>query len=124
MPTPYDVLAHAALAGTPVTADEALAVLRSGDEQVLAVVAAAGRLGQSDETAPPPLEHGVAGSVTLYVARKSSSVSPGNPTMMSVVSDTPAIASRNFSAQSKYSSRLYLLNMRLRTRVDPDCIGR
>jgi hypothetical protein len=34
-------------------------------------VSAAGRLGQRDETAPPPAEQGVAFSVTLYVARKS-----------------------------------------------------
>ncbi len=44
MPTSYDALADAVLAGTPVTADQALEVLQAPDAQVLDVVAAAARL--------------------------------------------------------------------------------
>nr|WP_068400614.1 biotin synthase BioB [Kribbia dieselivorans] len=42
--TNYAALADAVLAGTPVTTDDALAVLRSGDDALLDVVQAAGRL--------------------------------------------------------------------------------
>ena len=42
----------------------------------------------------------------LSVSSKSSSVSPGNPTMTSVVSPSPGIAARSRATQSKYSSRV------------------
>ncbi|CAN5304008.1 biotin synthase BioB [soil metagenome] len=42
--TPYDQLATNVLAGKPATEDDALAVLRAHDDELLAVVAAAGRL--------------------------------------------------------------------------------
>lgn len=44
MSAPFDQLADAVLAGTPATPDDALAVLRADDADVMAVVAAAGRL--------------------------------------------------------------------------------
>ncbi|HXH77788.1 biotin synthase BioB [Nocardioides sp.] len=44
MTTTFDQLATSILAGTPATEDDALAVLRAGDEELLDVVAAAGRL--------------------------------------------------------------------------------
>ncbi|TDD08940.1 biotin synthase BioB [Saccharopolyspora terrae] len=44
MGTTFDQLADAVLAGTPATADDALAVLRTDDADLMSVVAAAGRL--------------------------------------------------------------------------------
>ena len=44
MGTTFDQLADAVLAGTPATADDALAVLRADDADLMSVVAAAGRL--------------------------------------------------------------------------------
>jgi biotin synthase len=44
MTTTFDQLATSILAGTPATEDDALAVLRAGDDLLLDVVAAAGRL--------------------------------------------------------------------------------
>ncbi|MBQ0927844.1 biotin synthase BioB [Saccharopolyspora endophytica] len=44
MGTTFDQLAEAVLAGTPATADDALAVLRADDADLMSVVAAAGRL--------------------------------------------------------------------------------
>ncbi|TDD90914.1 biotin synthase BioB [Saccharopolyspora karakumensis] len=44
MGTTFDQLADAVLAGTPATADDALAVLRGDDADLMPVVAAAGRL--------------------------------------------------------------------------------
>ncbi len=44
MPTPFDQLADSVLAGTRVTPADALAVLRAADDDLLPLVAAAGRL--------------------------------------------------------------------------------
>ncbi|WP_427383500.1 biotin synthase BioB [Janibacter sp. G56] len=44
MSTPFATLADAVLAGTPVTEQDALAILRSSDEELLELAAAAGRL--------------------------------------------------------------------------------
>ncbi len=44
MPTSFDQLATSILEGKPATEDDALAVLRAHDDELLAVVAAAGRL--------------------------------------------------------------------------------
>ena len=42
----------------------------------------------------------------LSVSAKSSSVSPGNPTMTSVVSERSGMASRRRATQSRYCSRV------------------
>ena len=44
MSSPYDAIADAVLAGSPATEQDALAVLQSGDDELLEVVAAAARL--------------------------------------------------------------------------------
>lgn len=44
MPSSYAALAESVLAGNPISADDALAILRAPDAEVLDVVAAAGRL--------------------------------------------------------------------------------
>ncbi len=58
------------------------------------------------------------------VSSNSSSVSPGNPTMMSVVSPSPGIAARRRETQSRYSSRVYRRSIRFSIEVEPLCIGR
>src|SRR6266540_983865 len=65
-----------------------------------------------------------ASSTTRSVPRKSSSVSPGNPTMMSVENAIPGTASRIRRTQDRYRSERYDRRMARRTRSDPDCSGK
>ena len=55
---------------------------------------------------------------------KSSAVSPGKPTMMSVESEIGRRAALIQEIRSRYHSGVYSLAIILRTRVDPDCTGR
>src|SRR5258708_11028929 len=57
------------------------------------------------------------------VSAKSAAVSPGNPTITSVVIVVRRFALRIMAIFSRYSSREYVLCMRRRTREEPDCTG-
>ncbi len=65
-----------------------------------------------------------AASVSDSVCSKSSAVSPGKPTIISVDSVTPGIASRMRATRSRYSSRVCRRRIAASTRVEPDCTGR
>jgi hypothetical protein len=65
-----------------------------------------------------------ASRTTSSVARKSSSVSPGNPTMMSVETAMPGMAARIRRSQSRYRCERYDRFMRWSTRSEPDCSGK
>ncbi len=60
---------------------------------------------------------------TSSVCAKSSSVSPGKPTMMSVVIAASGICSRTRSMMPRYFSRRYDRRIRLSTASEPDCSG-
>jgi hypothetical protein len=64
-----------------------------------------------------------AASTTAMVASKSSSVSPGNPTMTSEVMAAPGRAERTRSRIPRKRSDLYERLMALRIRSEPDCRG-
>src|SRR5215472_13368489 len=55
---------------------------------------------------------------------KSSGVSPGKPTMMSVESEMGRRAAFTHEIRSRYQSRVYSLAIAFRTREEPDCTGR
>lgn len=57
------------------------------------------------------------------VCSKSSSVSPGKPTMMSVEIAASGIAARTFSMIPRKRSWRYERRMAFRTVSEPDCIG-
>src|SRR5687767_13934202 len=61
-----------------------------------------------------------AAAVSDSVCSKSSSVSPGNPTIMSVESVTPGTASRIRPTMSRYSSRVCRRRIACSTRLEPD----
>jgi len=63
-------------------------------------------------------------SQTASVSAKSASVSPGKPTMMSVVSAMSGLCSRISATRSVNRSREYVRRMALRIREEPDCSGR
>ena len=62
--------------------------------------------------------------VDLDRSAKSASVSPGKPTITSVVSAMSGIASRMRSTSARYRSRSYVRRMRFRICDEPDCSGR
>ena len=62
-------------------------------------------------------------STTSSVAAKSSSVSPGNPTMMSVEIAASGIAARTSSRIARNRADRYERRIARRTRSDPDCSG-
>ncbi len=64
-----------------------------------------------------------AASTTRSVSWKSSSVSPGKPTMMSVVIAASGIRVRTRSRIPRKRSDRYDRRIALRTRSDPDCSG-
>ncbi len=63
-------------------------------------------------------------STARRVSRKSSSSSPGNPTITSVPMAISGQRSRSLSTIRKYSSNRYGRFIRSRTRSEPDCSGR
>ena len=63
-------------------------------------------------------------STTSSVCRKSSSVSPGKPTMTSVPSARSGMAARSRSTRARYRSGVYVRRIALRIRCEPDCSGR
>ena len=63
-------------------------------------------------------------STTRSVASKSSSVSPGKPTMMSVVTATPGMPRRIRSSHARYRSLRYDRRMARSRRSEPDCSGK
>ena len=65
-----------------------------------------------------------ASSTTSRVSAKSRSVSPGNPTMRSVVNARSGIAARILSTRARYRSREYVRRIAFRSRVEPDWSGR
>jgi len=63
-------------------------------------------------------------SSKLRVSSKSDSVSPGKPTMMSVVMAISRLAPRIMAIFSRYSPREYVRCIALSTFVEPDCTGK
>lgn len=57
------------------------------------------------------------------VCSKSSSVSPGKPTMMSVEMAASGMAARTFSMMPRKRSWRYERRIAFRTRSEPDCSG-
>ena len=62
-------------------------------------------------------------STTRRVSAKSSSVSPGKPTMMSVVIAASGIAARTRSRMPRNFSDRYERRIARRMRSEPDCSG-
>src|SRR4051794_37301379 len=58
------------------------------------------------------------------VSMKSSGVSPGKPTMMSVEMEIWRLEDLIQEIRSRYHSRVYSRAMALRTLDEPDCTGR
>ena len=64
-------------------------------------------------------------SSSVIVCSNSASVSPGNPTMISVVMEIDLyFAARIHAMRSRYCSRVYSRAMAARTRDEPLCTGR
>ena len=62
--------------------------------------------------------------INSSVSSNSSSVSPGNATMMSVDRAMSGMASRTMSTFSSRLATVYRLSIRFRIRSLPDCAGR
>src|SRR5918912_1136088 len=60
---------------------------------------------------------------TSRVCSKSSSVSPGKPTMMSVVMAASGMAARTLSMMPRYFSARYERRIAFSTASEPDCRG-